>query len=170
METYPDKELIRGRVGRYYVVDLKNAASGVRFFFDGGKYTLARGSQEFRAALNTFVGDVLSKFNGKVEYSLFVRGSADQKSYEGTFEPGAEFRRVSFLRSLGQDKYGVETSEHIIDGKIHNKDLPDLRAAFMQKLVADNYPTKPPVILEGSVSDKVNDRDRNVELILYVDW
>ena len=56
---------IRGRAGRYDVVDLANAASGVRFFFDGGKYTLARGSQEFRASLNTFIGDILSKVEGK---------------------------------------------------------------------------------------------------------
>ena len=30
VEVYPDKEFIRGRQGRYYVVDLKNAASGIR--------------------------------------------------------------------------------------------------------------------------------------------
>ena len=75
VETYPDRELLRGRYGRYYVVDLKNAASGVRYYFEGGKYTLVRGTQEFRASLNTFVGDVLSKFEGKVNYQLFVRAA-----------------------------------------------------------------------------------------------
>ena len=53
---------------------------------------------------------------------------------------------------------------------VRNQDLPDLRAAFMQKLVADNYPLKTPIILEGAVSPKTDDRDRNVELILFVDW
>jgi hypothetical protein len=170
VEVYPDRELIRGRVGRYYVVDLKNVASGVRFFFDGGKYTLARSSQEFRGALNSFVSEILTKFEGRAEYALFVRGSADQKSYEGAFEPGAEFRRISFVRALGGDKYGLEMGERRVDGRVRNVDLPDLRAAFLQKIVTETYPTKPPIILEGAVTPKTDDRDRNVELILYVDW
>ncbi len=170
IEAYPDRELIRGRAGRYYVVDLKNASSGVRFFFDGGKYTLARSSQEFRTALNSFVGEILSKFEGKVDYALFVRGSADQKPYEGTFEAGAEYRRIPFVRALGGDKYGVEMSERRVDGRVRNADLPDLRAAFLQKIVAETYPTKPPTILEGAVTPKTDNRDRNVELIMYVNW
>jgi hypothetical protein len=170
IEAYPDRELVRGRAGRYYVVDLKNAASGVRFFFDGGKYTLARSSQEFRAALNSFVAEILAKFEGKVDYALFVRGSADQKPYEGTFEAGAEYRRIPFVRALGGDKYGVEMSERRVDGRVRNADLPDLRAAFLQKIVAETYPTKPPTILEGAVTPKTDNRDRNVELIMYVDW
>ena len=44
------------------------------------------------------------------------------------------------------------------------------RAAFMQKIVAETYPTKPPAILQGVVKPKTDDRDRNVELILFVDW
>jgi hypothetical protein len=170
VENYPDRELIRGRVGRYYVVDLKNASSGVRFFFEGGKYTLARGSQEFRSSLNTFIGDVLSKFEGKVGYELFVRGSADAKPYEGAFEEGADFRRFQVAKALGNDKYGTAMTERVLESRVRNRDLPDLRAAFMQRLVAETYPTKPPTILEGQVTDKTADRDRNVELILYVDW
>ena len=170
VEVYPDKELIRGRQGRYYVVDMKNAASGIRYFFDGGKYTLARGNQEFRSSLNAFVGDILSKFEGNVRYDLYVRGSADQKPYAGRFEPGNEFHNIRYVRNLGGDKYGLETSERRIVDTVRNQDLPDLRAAFMQKLVADNYPLKTPIILEGAVSPKTDDRDRNVELILFVDW
>ncbi len=170
VEIYPDRELIRGRVGRYYVVDLKNAALGVRFFFDGGKYTLARSSQEFRGALNSFVSEILTKFEGRADYALYVRGSADQKPYQGGFEPGAEFRRIAFVRALGGEKYGLEMGERRVDGRVRNVDLPDLRAAFLQKIVTETYPTKPPTILEGAVTPKTDDRDRNVELILYVDW
>ena len=99
-----------------------------------------------------------------------MRGSADQKAYQGRFEAGNEFRSIKFVKSLGGDKYGVETGERTVDGVVRNQDLPDLRAAFMQKIVAETYPLKAPTILEGSVTPKVNDRDRNVELILYVDW
>ena len=170
VEVYPDREMIRGRQGRYYVVDMKNAASGIRYYFEGGKYTLARSSQEFRSSLNTFVADILSKFEGNVRYDLYVRGSADNKPYEGRFEPGQEFRSINFLKNLGGDKYGVDAGQRTVGDVVRNLDLPDLRAAFLQKIVADSYPLKQPIILEGTVSPKTDDRDRNVELILFVDW
>ena len=170
VEVYPDKELVRGRQGRYYVVDMKNATSGIRYFFPGGKYVLSVGNQEFRSSLNAFVADILSKFEGKVRYDLFVRGTADGKPYEGRFEPGYEFRSIKYIRSLGADKYGTETAQRDVADTVHNADLPDLRAAFMQKLIADIYPLKRPDILEGTVTGKTDDHDRNAELILFVDW
>jgi hypothetical protein len=170
VEVYPDKELVRGRQGRYYVVDMKNATSGIRYYFSGGKYVLSAGNQEFRTSLNTFVADILSKFEGKVRYDLFVRGTADGKPYEGRFEPGYEFRSIKFVRSLGGDKYGVETGQRDVADTVRNSDLPDLRAAFMQRLIADAYPLKKPIILEGTVTAKTDDKDRNAELILFVDW
>lgn len=170
VEVYPDKEMIRGRTGRYYVVDLKNATSGIRYFFAGGKYTLGLGNPEFRASLNTFIGDILTKFEGKVRYDLFVRGNADEKPYQGPFEAGYEFRTIKYVRSLGNDKYGVETSERNVGGYVRNEDLPDMRAAFMQRVIAEAYPLKAPTILQGAVTTKTDDKDRNAELLLYVDW
>jgi hypothetical protein len=124
----------------------------------------------FRGALKRFASDILTKFEGKTDYALFVRGSADQKPYEGVFEPGAEYRRIPFVRALGGDKYGLEMGECLVDGRARNADLPDLRAAFLQKIVTETYQTKPPTILQGAVTPKTEDRDRNVEIILYVDW
>ena len=170
VEVYPDKELVKGRQGRYYVVDLKNATSGIRYFFGGGKYTLGLGNPEFRTSLNTFIGDILAKFEGKVRYDLFVRGNADAKPYQGPFEPGYEFRTIKYVRSLGNDKYGVDTSERSLGSSVRNEDLPDMRAAFMQKVITEAYPLKAPTILQGSVTSKTDDGDRNAELILYVDW
>ena len=170
VEVYPDKEMIRGRPGRYYVVDLKNATSGIRYFFAGGKYTLGLGNPEFRTSLNTFIGDILSKFEGKVRYDLFVRGNADEKPYQGPFEAGYEFKTIKYVRSLGNDKYGVDTSERSVGGYVRNEDLPDMRAAFMQRVIAEAYPLKAPTILQGTVTSKTDDKDRNAELLLYVDW
>lgn len=170
VETYPDRELVRGRPGRYYVVDLKNAASGVRYYFSGGKYVLSASNQDFRASLNTFIGDILAKFEGKVRYELYVRGSADGQPYAGQAEPGYEFRSIKYIRNLGGDKYGMDVGERVITAQVRNEDLPDLRAAFMQKIIADAYPVKTPKILEGTVTAKTNDKDRSAELIMFVDW
>ena len=170
VELYPDKEVVHGHAGRYYAIDMKDAKSGVRFQFDGGKYTLSRSSAEFRSALSTFVGDIMQKLHGNVRYDLYVRGSADRVPYRGRLEPGFEFARVRYMKAAGAGKYLGEFTERRIEAEISNDDLPQLRAAFLQSVVSDVYPTKPPQILEGSVSPEANIRDRNVELLLFVDW
>lgn len=170
VEVYPDRELVGGRKGRYYVVDLKNAESGVRFFFEGGRYTLSRADGEFRRSLNAFIGDVLGKLDGNVRYDMFVRGSADRTPYEGRFEDGHQYRQIRYLRSAGGDKYLADQGERTLGSTVRNQDLPELRAMFLRKLVEDSYPVKPPIILEGVVSTKANSKDRNAELILFVDW
>ncbi len=170
VEVYPDRELVGGRRGRYYVVDLKDASSGVRYFFEGGRYTINRGASEFRGSLNAFISDVLSKIEGNARYDLFVRGSADSKPYQGRLEPGYEVRHVRYLRSAGQDKYRMEFGERAIDSVVRNDDLPDLRASFISHIVGESYPVKRPIVLEGAVTAKHDTKDRNVELILYIDW
>jgi hypothetical protein len=171
VEPYPARELIGGRQGKYYAIDMKNADSGIRYFFEGGKYTLRTGTSEFRSSLNTFVADVLGRMEGNVSYDLYVRGSADQKPYEGRMEAGSEYRQVSFLRAIGPDRYAAEKIDAQFErGVVRNTDLPNLRAAFMRDLVASTYPIKPPVILQGTVTPKTDERDRNVELILFVEW
>lgn len=170
VELYPERELVGGRQGKYYVIDLKDAANGIRYYFEGGKYSLARGNAEFRSSLNAFIADVLKKIDGKVRYDLFVRGSADAKPYQGRMERGLEYPSIALLRHAGNDRYASQPSELQLASTIKNEDLPNLRAAFMRDVVAENYPVKRPMVLEGAVSAKPNDRDRNVELILFVDW
>jgi hypothetical protein len=170
VEPYPARELVGGRMGKYYAVDLKNAANGIRYFFEGGKYTLRTGQAEFRTSLNAFIGDVLKKVDGNARYDLFVRGSADAKPYEGRLEAGAEIRQVSYLRQVGADRYASEPADMTVGTVVRNTNLPNLRAAFMRDLVTSTYPIKPPLVLEGTVTPKTDDRDRNVELILFIDW
>ncbi len=86
------------------------------------------------------------------------------------FGPG--YTQQRFDQPARQDNsYGAAAlAERRVDGRVRNADLPDLRAAFLQKIVAETYPTKPPTILEGAVSPKTDNRDRHAELIMDVDW
>jgi hypothetical protein len=170
VSVYPDPELIKGRRGKYYIIDVKDAEQGARYFFQGGKYTISTRQEQFRSSLNTFVKDVLEKMQGRVEYQLMVRGSADSKPWRGQFEAGHEYKNLRYLKAIGGDKYVNETSDIVLGTPLNNGDLPNLRAAFLQKVVGSVYPVKEPVILQGIVSDKVSDGDRNVELILFVNW
>jgi hypothetical protein len=170
VSVYPDPELIKGRRGKYYVIDVKDAEQGARYFFQGGKYTISTRQEQFRSSLNTFVKEVLEKMQGRVEYQLMVRGSADSKPWRGQYEPGHEYKNLRFLKAIGGDKYVNEISDIPLGTPLNNGDLPNLRAAFLQKVVGSVYPVKEPVILQGVVSDKVSDGDRNAELILFVNW
>ena len=170
VSVYPDPELIKGRRGKYYVIDVKDAEQGARYFFQGGKYTISTRQEQFRSSLNMFVKDVLEKMQGRVEYQLMVRGSADSKPWRGQFEPGHEYANLRYLKAIGGDKYVNETSDMILGSPLNNGDLPNLRAAFLQKVVGSVYPVKEPLILQGTVSSQVSDGDRNAELILFVNW
>lgn len=170
ISSYPDPEVVKSKVGRYYVVELKDAERGIRYYFEKGRYTLDRRSEEFRASLNTFLADIVSRVHGKVDYDLFVRGSADALPYRGQLEPGFEFTHVRYLKSLGGDKYGDALMEHPVEAKLRNEDLPHLRSAYLQKIITEAYPVRAPIILEGGVTRQVADRDRNAEILLFMNW
>lgn len=170
IEPLPDVELVTGLKGRYYTVDVKNAESGVTYVFESGRYTLPQGSAEFRRSVNAFMSDVVAKIDGKRPFQLYVRGSADRLSYIGRFEPGYEFREISYLANLGGARYAAEPSVMWIDGVVRNRELPNLRAAFLQSVVGEAFPKKPPQILEGIVAPRREAASRNAELILFVDW
>ncbi|MEL7544890.1 MAG: hypothetical protein AAGJ70_14090, partial [Pseudomonadota bacterium] len=162
VEVLPDNELVNGQTGRYYVIDLKNAASGLKFRFPGGQYTLARSDASFRKALTAFVADVAGKLEGEVDYGFFVRGSADSVPFRGRQLDAYRYNEVEYLKSVGQGRYRLGAVVHAVDASIRNRDLPFLRARFLKDVVASTYPVTTPVILEGTITDRASNADRNV--------
>ncbi|MEO1281778.1 MAG: hypothetical protein AAFV69_08595 [Pseudomonadota bacterium] len=170
VEVFPDNELVRGQRGSYYAIDLKNADTGVKFGFEAGRYTLDRSQREFRASLNAFMRDVLTKLDGKARYRLLVRGSADVSRFNGRQDTENTFNRVTYMREVGDGRYTNETKTRQLTTRITNDDLPFLRAKFLKELINDVYPQKRPDVLEGVVTDKVSQLDRNAEILLFVGW
>ncbi|MEO0730777.1 MAG: hypothetical protein AAFY64_10385, partial [Pseudomonadota bacterium] len=117
-----------------------------------------------------FMKDVVQTIEGNVDYVLFVRGSADALPYSGRHEDGYEYRAVRFMKAVADGKYVNQFETQEIGRRVRNRDLPFLRAEFLRQIVTEVYPTKPPVVLEGSVTSAASAADRNVELILYVNW
>ena len=170
VDVFPDRELIGGQQGSYYVIDLKDAKSGVKFGFKAGKYTLDRSDRKFRKALSAFMRDVVQKLDGKANYRLMVRGSADAAAYRGNQDSDYFYRQISYLPQVGEGRYTDSERRRSLDKRIGNEDLPFLRARYLKDLVADVFPAKPASILQGNVSAKINQSDRNAELMLFVDW
>ncbi|MEO1694704.1 MAG: hypothetical protein AAFR55_05655 [Pseudomonadota bacterium] len=170
VEVYPDNEMVKGQQGKYYVIDIKNAETGTRFQFGGGKYTLARSSKAFRRGLRSFMREVVQTVEGNADYVLFVRGSADSIPYSGRHENGYDYREVRFMPSVEEGKYVNNFKTQEIGKRIRNRDLPFLRAEFLRQVVSEVYPLKPAIVLQGEVTRAANKEDRNAELILYVNW
>lgn len=173
IELHPDNEMIKGRRGKYYAIDLKDAEAGIRFQFEGGRYVLDRRSDAFRSALNKFLADIVTKLQGNVSYDLLVRGSADITAFRNTrqLEPSFPYQRIKYMTAIpGGDRYSTVLGEQLIGQNIRNEDLPNLRAAFLQDLIGKNYPVQPPIVLEGAVTKKADNNDRNAEIFLFVNW
>lgn len=170
VEVFPDNEMIKGKKGSYYVIDLKDAEGGAKFGFAAGKYTLDRSDKKFRKALSVFMRDVAEKLEGNIDYQLMVRGSADAAAYRGLQNKDYQYREISYLPEVGEGRYLTTETVRQVEVKIVNEDLPFLRAKYLKELVGDVYPTSVANILEGQITSKVNKRDRNAELLLFVNW
>ncbi len=164
-----EPELVGGRKGRYYLVELKNPKTGDRFTFDSGKYTFQSSRAAYKASFNSFAADVLKQLESKAKFDLFVRGSADGQAYQGALEPGFEFRKVTYLPS-SRGLYLANLATVPVASIVRNADLPNLRGEYLRGYLAELYPAKPATLLEGQVAKKDNPAARNTELILFVAW
>jgi hypothetical protein len=165
-----DTEMVEGKRGRYYLIDLKNAANGAGYRFDGGRYVMTQNLPQFKQSIDTLVQDILSKIDGKASFDLMVRGRADAQPMKGKLPPARAVKVISYLPSSGTNTYKSNVAQEKILGAIKNDNLPNLRASYLSDLVAQTYPAKRPVILQGFVSPQLNADERNAQLILYVGW
>jgi ribonuclease HI len=171
ISLYPDEELVKGKKGRYYLIDVKNSANGLGFKFDGGRYVIDRNLPEFKTSIDMLVQELVSKLDGKVDYQFMARGRADNSAWKGRFAPGHVYSSIKYLPSTKDAKYDGAMTEETLDGrKLGNQNLPNLRGEFMSRLVGQAYPAKAPIVLQGVVSPQQDSNKRGSELILYVGW
>ena len=169
IESMSETELVDGRKGRYYLVELKNPKTGDRFTFDSGKYTFQSSRTAYKSSFNAFAADVLKQLEGQAKFELLVRGSADAQSYNGQLEPGFEYRKISYLPST-RGKYLANLATTNVSQTVKNTDLPNLRGEYLRGFLAELFPVSKATLLEGYVTKKDNPAARNTELILFVGW
>jgi hypothetical protein len=169
VEAMTEPELVDGRKGRYYLIELKNPKTGDRFTFDSGKYTFQSSRAAYKTSFNAFAADVLKQLEGQTKFDLFVRGSADAQSYNGQLEPGYEYRKISYLPS-SRGKYLANLATANVSQSVKNTDLPNLRGEYLRGFLAELFPVSKATLLEGYVTKKDNPSARNTELILFVGW
>ena len=171
IRPYPNREVVKNKLGKYYVIDLKDADSKVLILFKLGEYTKDEFERVFINAMSKVKQDVLKHLaDRQVSYNLYVRGSADivgdKKSSIGELIEG-ESREITYLvkNSNNPNQYLQEAETQVIPRAFANKHLPNLRAAYIQdKLKALDLSSN---ILDGSVTQRESEQDRNALILLY---
>lgn len=109
-------------------------------------------------------------------YLIYIRGSADidrNNDFGANQEYPFIFNDINALAALNKHQYVTKTLYQYIPEFFNNDHLPNLRASFIKHtLYNSNYGFKPDriSILDGGVTEKVDARDRNVMILLFVDW
>lgn len=170
-------EVIDNQKGSYYIVDLKLQNNSETFFFNKGEYIIREFDKKLYKPLNEFIDKVYSYLDAGAECNLYIKGSADNlsnstlnesfvKEYDDT-----NFRKIGYFPMISIDKYIRTIKFHSITGNYKNSDLPFLRSVFLREKIINTFKGIPkPDILEGFVEKKISDKERNVTLIMYVNF
>ncbi|HXA19327.1 MAG TPA: hypothetical protein VN380_20215 [Thermoanaerobaculia bacterium] len=174
IRRHANNEVIKGNRGAYYMVDLKDAQASELVFFRPGKYLKDEFGEEFRSALAAFQNDVTAVLaKGRVPFRIYVRGSAD---IVGNTEPiigalvGDAPKTITYYPAAGANvnQFIPELRQKTITRSFANDDLPDLRASYIQDRLADvGFQS---TVLQGCVTTRENEIDRNATILLFVDW
>lgn len=165
-----DTEIISGRPGSYYVIELKNPKTANRFSFDSGRYTFQTVGPLYTQAFQAFEVDVLRQLSGRVKFELYVRSNADTNAFKGAPELGHEYRTLSYLPSIGGGKYLGNVARLDVPGTLTNAELPNMRGEFLKRLLSEIYKVHPIGVLEGQIVRRDAPTVRGAELVLYVAW
>lgn len=177
VDRLPNKELIEGFKGNYYVIDIKDADLKELIKFKKGEYTIDDFDAKFIKNLSDFTEKIIRVLHGRVQYKIFVKGSADRlghDTFQRKFEPNFEYNEIIFYRRLtpgSKSKFVPIPEIEKIHEPIRNTNLPNLRAEFIRRKLNDAYSDiDSPTILDGNVELQIGAEHRNATLLLFVKW
>ncbi|HMS40418.1 MAG TPA: hypothetical protein PKE69_09345 [Pyrinomonadaceae bacterium] len=169
----PTKEKVQGDKGCYYLIDLKDARKPPEIIlFDAGKYTKAELDRVTLNSLEKVNKEIFYKLKtDNISYKIFVIGSADiagdTKTYiDELIENNSLEIKYLIKNPNNSEQYLQEYKTQVIPKKYANKHLPNLRASYVQEKLKnlDIYSE----ILDGSVTQNLNEQERNAAIILYL--
>jgi hypothetical protein len=167
-----ETELVAGKKGVYHAIRLFSPARETIPKFDLGSYRLdtTRHQEVARAfaELNREVVSVLATGN---PVTIFVRGRANNMPFKGrgALHDGlCSGNSVSYLpydRSV--KKYASAATQQVLASSYTNKDLPNLRAAFMACVAQANIRPAELIILQGEIAETTDRRALTAEMFLF---
>ena len=172
-------EIIKGKKGTYYRIDLNNAKYSELMKFGLEEFEadqLTNYFASFTDAITTDINDALAK--GGFEHEFFIRGSADRGNNRPLGELN-EVKRVDYFPKEG-NYYLSDPITKKIPINYTNVDLPYLRADYVkgvltkqimeikkQKSLSADIKIN---LLEGRITPNLDENDRVVNVFLFVNW
>ncbi len=161
-------DLVNGKTGKYYRISL-NSPDGKGYKFALGKYNEITPSAPFKASLDQVFADIKNSLDGRRTYQIYTRGKASAGYFRGKMDAANAYDKVEVLQRGANGKYEDQSVTRQYQNKLNNKDLPNLRGAYLQDYIAQNYKGTNPVILEGKVSKSKDESKQSFDIILYVE-
>jgi DNA repair ATPase RecN len=174
---HPDDEVVEDYKGRYFKVRLKDAEKNIKLLFGSGEYFMERGDfrDTYGPVIGIFVTEALNAMRkaDRDGIKLFVQGSADitgQNTFKGNLSDKFKYNEVTVLPMKGESgRFESKTKALEIPKKgFTNNDLPNLRGNFLKEMISIYSRKLEPVLLEGSVTEKVDIEDRNAVIYLFI--
>lgn len=168
----PSNELVEKKKGSYYIIDLKNIRTKEILKFKAGKYIINSLNKDFGVSINSFLSDFDFLEEQGMNPSIYIIGSADNlghTTFRSQFEPLNAYQKIVFFPKKNSNMFESRQDSIKVNEPFGNSELPLLRSAFLQDILMNPYGYKSN-ILEGEVTLNIDPEDRNVNLILYVNW
>jgi hypothetical protein len=169
IRRYFRQNLVEELNGTWYEIDLRNARRTGRLLFAPGKYAL---DEVENTSLKEIMGRVQDEvLKAGVMYQLFVRGSADLLGADAAVIDTLQTQqplRITYLPRKPSDAnvYARNPVDSLVPVHFNNQHLPFLRGGYMRDRLRDA--SLPAQILEGVVSRRIDEQDRNVEVFLFL--
>ena len=143
-ELYPETELVKGDTGRYFIINLLDAITKDTLKFEPEKYIIKEWSKKHRRSMADFGSIILDSLKGKVDYKLYIKGSADisgNKTFSAVLDPSYNYKKVFFYKKFsGKNEFISKIDSSFVNKRFSNGDLPNLRASFIREKFMDMYP------------------------------
>ncbi len=161
-------EKVNGKWGQYYNIALRDPTNGKAYHFASASYSRINDDRSFKQSLDRVISDIRGAFDGKRDYQIYVQGKASASTYSGRLAPDFKYTTIKLLERDADGNYGPQLVERHYGPIISNKDLPNLRAAFLQDYVSKYYKVARPIILDGKVAKSTDISNQAVALTLFV--
>ncbi|MDB4948403.1 MAG: hypothetical protein JWM27_1052 [Gemmatimonadetes bacterium] len=162
------QNLVEGQCGDWYTIDIRTADRKRSLLFDSGKWQQRESEARFKEVIEQIRSDLRLS---KATFALYVRGNADlagdRLTYIDSIRSG-ESRWANFLPPTQRDSniYQNHFTRVQIPSAFANRDLPNLRGMYFSHRLADAGIQN--AVLDGTVSDVIDKKDRNVEIFLFL--
>lgn len=157
------RELIPGRMGRWYVVRLLQ--DGREWNFADRQFVLPDAAGIKSSASHLRDDILLPLSQAGLSWRLFVRGVADARRVTG---PAS--RELSFLPRLSDRTYSPQPSSKRLTVPIENDELPTLRAEWLREIVRPVFGAAATSKIEILENPPQPEFGRTAELVLFVEW